>query len=206
MASYQANVHDGGRNIHSFITSLFFASEGTAKDLHWYYLTIGGCGSLRQSQLTRRLPILEYQPGSKVNNSQVNKTQGSAYACAKLRSDRHRCTGVGGACRLRGLSGRKSVFLIMSREIRYSSEKLANILNHPPFPGQADELKRFLSECSANGFSLAELINYKIPRYHGRTVVHISANNGLFECLEELLRLGGEYMTYGVLRLCFRCV
>ena len=84
----------------------------------------------------------------------------------------------------------------MSREIRYSSEKLANILNHPPFPGQADELKHFLSECTSNGpFSLAALINYQIPRYHGRTVVHIAANNGLFECLEELLRLGGEYIS-----------
>lgn len=83
----------------------------------------------------------------------------------------------------------------MARDLRHSSERLANILNLSPFPGQTEELKRFLSECSSKGFSMPGLINYQIPRYHGRTVVHIAANNGLFECLEELLRLGGEART-----------
>ena len=79
----------------------------------------------------------------------------------------------------------------MSRGLRHSSEQLANILNSPPFPGQAERLKAFLSECQTNGFSLTALINYNIPRYNGRTLVHIAANNGLFGCLEELLKLEG---------------
>ena len=103
----------------------------------------------------------------------------------------HACSCADTGTRRATESGRKSVLLVMSQEIRYRSEKLANILNRSPSP--ADELKRFLSECSSNGFSLVRLINYQIPRYNGRTVVHIAANNGLFKCLEELLRLGGEY-------------
>ena len=77
----------------------------------------------------------------------------------------------------------------MARDIRYRSERLANLLNSPPFPGQADEVKRYLSEFGSVGSG--GLINYQIQRYNGRTAVHIAASNGLFECLEELLRLGG---------------
>ena len=89
----------------------------------------------------------------------------------------------------------------MSRGLRHSSEKLANILNSPPYPGQAEELKKFLSECKSNGFSLNGLINYNIPRYNGRTLVHIAANNGLFGCLEELLKLGGELPVLTIISL-----
>ena len=59
---------------------------------------------------------------------------------------------------------------------------MANILNSAPFPGQAEELKRFLSEYQSNGYSLSVLINYNIPRYNGRTLVHIAGNNGLCSC------------------------
>lgn len=84
----------------------------------------------------------------------------------------------------------------MSRGLRHSSEKLANILNSQPYPGQAEDLKRFLTEGQENGFPLTVVINYNIPRYNGRTLVHIAANNGLFGCLEELLRLGGKAIDH----------
>ena len=80
----------------------------------------------------------------------------------------------------------------MARNLRQSSEGLANLMNTPPYAGQADDLKRYLSDYSSFGLPVARLINYGIPRYNGRTAVHLAASNGLFECLEELLKLGGE--------------
>lgn len=91
----------------------------------------------------------------------------------------------------------------MSRGFRHSTERLANILNSSPYPGQAEQLKECLLDCESKGFPVVQLINYNIPRYNGRTLIHIAANNGLFECLKELLKLGGKLYRYLQFIFCY---
>ena len=38
----------------------------------------------------------------------------------------------------------------------------------------------------------AEVVNFRNPRQNGRTAVHLAASKGLWECLEVLLKNGGE--------------
>ena len=79
-----------------------------------------------------------------------------------------------------------------SLQINSASERLAKLLNASPYAGQTEDLKRFLDNYSSFHQSVERLVNYPNPPYHGRTAVHLAANNGLFDCLEELLKRGGQ--------------
>lgn len=70
-------------------------------------------------------------------------------------------------------------------------ERLGVLLNSGTF----EQLKQALAEFEQIGLQTDKLINYPIQRYNGRTTVHLAATNGLFDCLELLLKSGGEDMT-----------
>ena len=67
-------------------------------------------------------------------------------------------------------------------------ERLGYLLNS----GSIDQLKQALHEFDQAGLQKEKLINYPIQRYNGRTAVHLAASNGLFDCLELLLKSGGK--------------
>lgn len=67
-------------------------------------------------------------------------------------------------------------------------ERLGFLLNS----GTIDQLKQALADFEQiGGLQPEKLINYPIQRYNGRTAVHLAASNGLFDCLELLLKSGG---------------
>ena len=66
-------------------------------------------------------------------------------------------------------------------------ERLGFLLNS----GTIDQLKQALAEFEQIGLQVEKLINYPIQRYNGRTAVHLAASNGLYDCLELLLKSGG---------------
>ena len=70
------------------------------------------------------------------------------------------------------------------------AEQLGILLNQPPYTGQTEDIRRFLSNFEPN--ILPRLINSRIRRYTGQTPVHLAATNGLIECLEILLKSGGR--------------
>ena len=73
------------------------------------------------------------------------------------------------------------------------SERLAVVLQSAPYDGQTEHLKQHLDDFSRNHGQPAEkIINYRLQRYNGRTPVHLAAFNGLWECLEILLKNGGR--------------
>ncbi len=76
-------------------------------------------------------------------------------------------------------------------------EQLGFMLNREPYQSQTQVLRSFLSRFQRN--TVVKLINHPIKRYSGQTSVHLAATNGLWECLEILLFLGGSlaasYMT-----------
>lgn len=67
-------------------------------------------------------------------------------------------------------------------------ERLGYLLNS----GSIEQLKVALNEFEQQGLQKEKLINYPIQRYNGRTAVHLAASNGLFDCLELLLKFGGK--------------
>ena len=82
----------------------------------------------------------------------------------------------------------------MARDIRQSSEKLGILMNAQPYDGQTERLKQFLNEFERVGLPPDKVINYGIQRYNGRTPVHLAAANGLWECLDLMLKNGGLWM------------
>jgi len=76
----------------------------------------------------------------------------------------------------------------MARYYTAQVERLGYLLNS----GSMDQLKLALSEFEQSGVQKEKLINYPIQRYNGRTAVHLAASNGLFDCLELLLKSGGK--------------
>lgn len=69
------------------------------------------------------------------------------------------------------------------------SERALNRLETLIYGGSASQLKQALVEIKQP----ERLINYPIPRYNGRTTLHLAASKGLFDFLELLLKYGGEY-------------
>lgn len=67
-------------------------------------------------------------------------------------------------------------------------EKLEKLLNG----GSMGQLEQALTEFEQAGLQKETIINYRIPRYSGRTIVHLAASNGLFDPLELFLKSGGE--------------
>lgn len=74
-------------------------------------------------------------------------------------------------------------------KITVALERLGYLLNS----NSIDQLKQALIEFEQAGLQKDKLINYPIQRYNGRTAVHLAASNGLFDCLELLLKSGGEW-------------
>ena len=58
--------------------------------------------------------------------------------------------------------------------------------------GTVDELKKMQMEFQELGFEVEELINAPLSQYKKRTAIHLAAYNGLSDCLELLLKSGGE--------------
>lgn len=79
-----------------------------------------------------------------------------------------------------------------SELLRQSSIRLGYLMTSNPYEGQTDQLKLTLTETEHAGQPLNKVINYPLQRYNGRTPVHLAASNGLWECLEILLKDGGE--------------
>lgn len=71
-------------------------------------------------------------------------------------------------------------------------ERLGYILNSKYNSGSIEQLRQALAEFEQAGLQKDKLINYPIQRHNGRTAVHLAASNGLFDCLELLLKYGGE--------------
>ena len=67
-------------------------------------------------------------------------------------------------------------------------ERLGYLLNS----GSVDQLKQSLTEFEQIGLQKEKLINFPIQRYNGRTAVHLASSNGLYDCLELLLKSGGK--------------
>ena len=79
-----------------------------------------------------------------------------------------------------------------SEFLRQSSGRLGYLMTTNPHEGQTDHLKQALTGIEQAGQSLEKVINFPLQRYNGRTPVHLAASNGLWECLEILLKNGGE--------------
>ena len=79
-----------------------------------------------------------------------------------------------------------------SELLRQSSGRLGYLMTTNPHEGQTDHLKQTLTGIEQAGQPLEKVINYHLQRYNGRTPVHLAASNGLWECLEILLKNGGE--------------
>ena len=63
---------------------------------------------------------------------------------------------------------------------------------------EADLKARFDSymDIAKGSGSVAEVANYPIQRYYGRTLVHVAAFNGLPQYLDQLLKNGGTVETH----------
>lgn len=83
----------------------------------------------------------------------------------------------------------------LSESLRQGSARLGFLMTSIPYEGQVethtDQLKQYLSEFEQTGHPVEKLINHPLQRYNGRTSVHLAASNGLWECLEILLKKGG---------------
>lgn len=67
-------------------------------------------------------------------------------------------------------------------------ERLGYLLNS----GSIEQLKLALGDFEQIGLQRDKIINFPMQRYNGRTAVHLAASNGLFDCLELLLKCGGK--------------
>ena len=76
----------------------------------------------------------------------------------------------------------------MARDLRQSSKRLGTLMNSTAYEGLTEDLKQFLQ---GTGLPMEKVINHPIQRFNGRTPVHLAASNGLWECLEILLKNGG---------------
>ncbi len=87
--------------------------------------------------------------------------------------------------------------------VRQSAERLGILMNSASqFDDPTEILKQHLQEFERQGLPVDKLINYGLQRYNGRTPVHLAAANGLWECLELMLRSGGGWFTFWL--VCFR--
>ena len=81
-------------------------------------------------------------------------------------------------------------------------ERLGYLLNS----GSIEQLKLALGDFEQIGLQKDKIINFPMQRYNGRTAVHLAAGNGLFDCLELLLKCGGEGCTIVVLMCGLQCI
>ena len=78
-------------------------------------------------------------------------------------------------------------------DLKQRAEELADLLAAEHHPQQASEkLISILQEVQRSDKPLDQVINYRLPRQNSRTSVHLAASKGLWQCLEVLLKNGGE--------------
>lgn len=83
----------------------------------------------------------------------------------------------------------------MSQTRKRQTERVSTLLTTDQYPQQVEQLIECLQEVQGYGSSQLHLdgvINQPLARYNGRTSVHLAASKGLWQCLEVLLKHGGE--------------
>ena len=78
-----------------------------------------------------------------------------------------------------------------AKKIYQSSKELGIRLDNRLQTVTPEQLQKSLEELESEGLPVKEVINYGIPRYNRRTCIHLAAANGLWECLELMLKRGG---------------
>lgn len=87
--------------------------------------------------------------------------------------------------------------------IRQSAERLADLLTAELHPQQVTEkVVSSLQELQSPTHDL--VINYPLQRYYQRTAVHLAAGKGLWQCLEVLLKNGGEIYALFINKSCLK--
>ena len=82
------------------------------------------------------------------------------------------------------------------QQLKQRAETLAAVLIAELHPQVASEkLGRTLSELPERA-TQEQVINHPLPRQNSRTAVHLAASKGLWQCLEVLLKNGGEFASY----------
>ena len=76
--------------------------------------------------------------------------------------------------------------------LKQRAERLADVLTAELHPQQASE--KLISTLQEQSLSTPpdQVINFRLPRQNSRTAVHLAAGKGLWQCLEVLLKNGGE--------------
>ena len=75
--------------------------------------------------------------------------------------------------------------------IRQSAERLSDLLTAELHPQQVTE-KVISTLQELQSPTQEQVINYPLQRHNQRTAVHLAAGKGLWQCLEVLLKNGGE--------------
>ena len=78
-------------------------------------------------------------------------------------------------------------------QLKQCAETLATLLAAEP--PAADKLVSTLQELPLST-TPEQVVNYRLPRQSSRTAVHLAASKGLWQCLEVLLKHGGEYWLF----------
>lgn len=79
---------------------------------------------------------------------------------------------------------------------RQYADRLASILSQEG--AQLSSVRDLLSAVEQDGsLETKQVVNHPLQRYSGRTAVHIAAANGMWECLELLLKNGGRERRLG---------
>ena len=83
--------------------------------------------------------------------------------------------------------------MVSNADVRKLAESLGAVLS----AGSSDNQKQYFDQYLQHALiqrCADKVINYPIQRYNGRTLVHIAADKGLHEFLEELLKNGGKIL------------
>ena len=86
--------------------------------------------------------------------------------------------------------GADLAFQMSQSEIRALAETLGVVILGNPSEEQRRNFQRYL-DAAKKGRCVENVIDFPLQRYNGRTLLHLAADNGLWEYLEELLKNGG---------------
>ena len=82
------------------------------------------------------------------------------------------------------------------QQLKQRADSLAALLSVEQHPQVASEkLLKSLQELP-QGTTQAQVINCPLQRQNSRTAVHLAASKGLWQCLEVLLKNGGNVCSY----------
>lgn len=79
----------------------------------------------------------------------------------------------------------------LGNEIAMTVEQLYNLLDGK-HQSTGEELKALLAQFQQIGLRPEELINYPMPNHKGRTAIHVAVYRDNIECLNILLKSGGN--------------